>query len=87
MVFDEKKDVKIAQHEVFITENSKFIASVHRYDEGEVKLQLVRAYQDKSGTWQFGKLGRLNKDEILLLVRLINLVKEHFNITEYIGAL
>lgn len=76
--FDETKDAKIAQHEIETGLNEKIVASVHRYDGGESKLQLIRMYQDKNAAWQPAKLGRLNKADLKKLNELLALVQEHF---------
>jgi len=44
--------------------DAKINVSVHSYNKGAKKLQLIRENQDSQGNVRFAKLGRLTKDEI-----------------------
>jgi len=59
-------------------DGEKIVVSVHSYNNGPKKLQLVRETKDAEGNWRFGKLGRLTKAEIEGIMPLI---------TEAIGSM
>ncbi len=42
----------------------KITVSVHSYNKGPKKLQIVREIKDRSGNFMFVKLGRLSKEEL-----------------------
>ncbi|MFA5101245.1 MAG: hypothetical protein WC547_10210 [Candidatus Omnitrophota bacterium] len=50
----------------------KIVVSVHSYNNGAKKLQLVRETKDAEGNWRFGKLGRLTKSEVEGILPMIN---------------
>jgi hypothetical protein len=50
----------------------KIVVSVHSYNNGQKKLQLVRETKDAEGNWRFGKLGRLTKAEVEGILPMIN---------------
>jgi hypothetical protein len=50
----------------------KVVVSVHSYNNGQKKLQLVRETKDAEGNWRFGKLGRLTKAEVEGILPMIN---------------
>lgn len=53
-------------------DGEKIVVSVHSYNNGPKKLQLVRETKDAEGNWRFGKLGRLTKSEIEGILPIID---------------
>jgi len=49
----------------------KIIVSVHAYNKGQKKIQIVREIKDKEGNYNFAKLGRLSKEEVQGVLPLI----------------
>jgi hypothetical protein len=45
-------------------DSGKIVVSVHSYNKGAKKLQIVREIKDREGNYTFAKLGRLSKEEI-----------------------
>lgn len=75
--FDKSLDKEIfsAQKEY---ETSKLIVSIMSYNEGEKKLQISKENLDmNTGEWRWGKLGRLRKEEVEDLQKLMEEAKEH----------
>ncbi|MFT4244436.1 MAG: hypothetical protein ACMXYB_03205 [Candidatus Woesearchaeota archaeon] len=73
---------KSLDKEIFSTqkeyETSKLIVSIMSYNEGEKKLQIARENLDmNSGEWRWNKLGRLRKEEVENLQKLMEEAKEH----------
>lgn len=52
-------------------ENGKISISVHSYNKGSKKLQIVREIKNQDGNFTFVKLGRLSKEEIQGILPLI----------------
>ena len=52
-------------------DGGKIGVSVHSYNNGPKKLQIVREVKDREGKLNFAKLGRLAKDEIEGILPLI----------------
>lgn len=46
------------------TDGGKITVSVHSYNNGPKKLQIVRENMDAEGNARFAKLGRLTKNEL-----------------------
>ena len=75
--FDKSLDKEIfsAQKEY---ETSKLIVSIMSYNEGEKKLQISKENLDmNTGEWRWSKLGRLRKEEVEDLQKLMDEAKEH----------
>lgn len=53
------------------TEMGKIVVSVHSYNKGAKKLQIVREIKDREGNYTFAKLGRLSKEEAEGIMPLI----------------
>lgn len=49
----------------------KIVVSVHAYNKGAKKLQVVREVKNREGEFAFAKLGRLSKDEAEGILPLI----------------
>ena len=71
MKFDSNLDEKLFSKELE-SDGVKIVVSVHSYNNGAKKLQLVRETRDAEGNWRFGKLGRLTKTEVEGILPLIN---------------
>jgi len=52
-------------------DTGKIVVSVHSYNNGAKKMQIVREVKDKEGNFNFAKLGRLAKDEAEGILPLI----------------
>lgn len=61
--------------EVFAKSNEnddgKITVSVHSYNNGPKKLQIVRENRDQEGGFRFAKLGRMTKDEAQAILPFI----------------
>ncbi len=55
----------------FETDMGKIVVSVHSYNQGAKKLQIVREIKDREGNFTFSKLGRLSKEETEGIMPLI----------------
>jgi len=53
------------------TDMGKIVVSVHSYNQGAKKLQIVREIKDREGNFSFAKLGRLSKEEAEGILPLI----------------
>ena len=52
-------------------DDGKITVSVHSYNNGPKKLQIVRENRDQEGSLRFAKLGRMTKDEVQAVLPLI----------------
>ncbi|GJQ58392.1 MAG: hypothetical protein D8M57_16525 [Candidatus Scalindua sp. AMX11] len=52
-------------------ESERLIVGIYSYNEGKKKLQISRENKDNQGNFKFAKLGRLTKEEVDLLLPLI----------------
>ena len=57
-------------------ETSKITVAVFSYNEGTPKLQITRQNKNASGEFTFTKLGRMNKEEVLAVLPLMEKAKE-----------
>ena len=71
MKFDSSLDEQLFAKELE-NDGVKIVVSVHSYNNGAKKLQLVRETRDAEGNWRFGKLGRLTKVEVEGILPMIN---------------
>ena len=62
------KEVFTKSHE---NDDGKITVSVHSYNNGPKKLQIVRENRDQEGSLRFAKLGRMTKDEVQAVLPLI----------------
>lgn len=77
--YDESKDNTIAIVSLQANETTQFEVRVMSYDEGEKKIQLRRMYLAKSGEWKYNyKLGRFTQEETLTVIKLLEMMKAHF---------
>ena len=51
-------------------DDGKITVSVHSYNNGPKKLQIVRENRDQEGALRFAKLGRMTKDEVQAILPL-----------------
>lgn len=53
------------------SEDGRITVSVHSYNNGPKKVQIVRENRDQEGGFRFAKLGRLTKDELAAILPFI----------------
>jgi len=70
MPYDPSLDERVF-YKTWESENSRLSVSIYSYNNGPKKLQLTRENKDREGNFKFTKLGRLNKEEVLALLPLI----------------
>lgn len=58
-------------------DSTRLSVSIYSYNKGAKKLQITRENRDEGGDFKFVKLGRLSKEEIGLLLPLIQESLEH----------
>ncbi|MCK9594805.1 MAG: hypothetical protein PHH68_07245 [Candidatus Omnitrophica bacterium] len=54
------------------TDGGRITVSVYSYNNGPLKMQIVRENRDQEGNFRFAKLGRLTKSEVEELLPIIN---------------
>lgn len=59
------------------TEGGRITVSVYSYNNGPLKMQIVRENKDAEGNFRFAKLGRLTKEEALGVQPLIQEALTH----------
>jgi len=52
-------------------DDGKITVSIHSYNNGPKKLQIVRENRDQEGGLRFAKLGRVTKDELQAILPFI----------------
>ena len=52
-------------------DDGKITVSIHSYNNGPKKLQIVRENRDQEGAFRFAKLGRVTKDELQAILPFI----------------
>lgn len=52
-------------------DTGKIVVSIHSYNSGPKKLQIIREVKDREGGFNFAKLGRLSKEELKGILPLI----------------
>ena len=62
------KELFTKSHE---NDDGKITVSVHSYNNGPKKLQIVRENKDQEGSLRFAKLGRMTKDEVQAILPLV----------------
>ena len=70
MPYDSNLDVQSFSR-FWENDNGKIVVSIYSYNNGPKKLQIVREVRGKEGNFNFTKLGRLSKEEILGILPLI----------------
>ncbi|MFA5732907.1 MAG: hypothetical protein WC934_13030 [Acidithiobacillus sp.] len=71
--FDNSKDQLIKSWDIKINENTKLVVSIHRYNNGDPKVQIgPMMYLKDDQTWSFGKLKRLGWSEMNLLQEIMD---------------
>jgi len=63
MAYDSSLDEELFTKD-YESDAGKVVVSVHAYNKGAKKLQLVREIKDQNGDFTFAKLGRLAKEEL-----------------------
>jgi hypothetical protein len=59
------------------TEGGRITVSVYSYNNGPLKMQVVRENKDSEGNFRFAKLGRLTKEEAEGVLPLITEALTH----------
>ncbi|NQU78206.1 hypothetical protein HQ545_00385 [Candidatus Woesearchaeota archaeon] len=82
--FDPSLDNELWAENAQVAENMNIKVSVMSYNEGMPKVQISRERTTKDGKPSFAKLGRMTKDEIDIVLPLIQKSKEWMdeNLTE-----
>ena len=62
------KEIFTKSHE---NDDGKITVSIHSYNNGPKKLQIVRENRDQEGALRFAKLGRMTKDEVQAILPLV----------------
>jgi len=70
MPFDPNLDKKLFSETKEI-ELTRITVAVCQYNEGEKKLQISRENRSQEGDWRFAKLGRMFKDEVEVVLPLM----------------
>lgn len=60
-------------------ESERLIVGIYSYNKGMKKLQLSRENKDNQGNFKFAKLGRLTKEEVELLLPLLQEAVKHMD--------
>lgn len=63
MPYDTSLDVEIFSKD-YDYDGGKIVVSVHSYNNGPKKMQIVRQIKDREGNFTFAKLGRLSKEDL-----------------------
>ncbi len=64
----------------FESNGGKITVSVHSYNNGPKKLQIIRENQDQEGGVRFAKLGRLTKEELEKVIPLMQEALPNMNL-------
>lgn len=75
MAFDKSLDKELFSESKDF-ERSRITVSVFSYNEGTPKLQISRENKDASGEYSFAKLGRLTKEEVEVILPMIEKAKK-----------
>jgi predicted transcriptional regulator len=70
MPYDSSLDEEVFS-KTFEKEGQKIVVSVHSYNKGPKKLQIIRQNLDAQGNVRFAKLGRLTKEEVQAILPYI----------------
>jgi predicted transcriptional regulator len=70
MPYDSNLDEEVFS-KTYEKDGQKIVVSVHSYNNGPKKLQIIRQNLDAQGNIRFAKLGRLSKDEIQAILPFI----------------
>ncbi len=57
-------------------ETTRLTVSIMQYNNGEKKLQISRENRNQDGEWSFAKLGRMFKDEVEVVLPLMQKAME-----------
>ncbi|MDR4503883.1 MAG: hypothetical protein MRK01_03705 [Candidatus Scalindua sp.] len=60
-------------------ESERLIVGIYSYNKGMKKLQLSRENKDNQGNFKFAKLGRLTREEVELLIPLLQEAAKHMD--------
>lgn len=76
MPYDSSLDNQLFS-KVLETDGGRITVSVYSYNNGPLKLQIVRENKDAEGNFRFAKLGRLSKEEALGILPLVQEAISH----------
>ena len=62
------KEIFAKSHE---NDDGKISVSIHSYNNGPKKLQIVRENRDQEDSLRFAKLGRMTKEEVQAILPLV----------------
>ena len=62
------KELFAKSHE---NDDGKITVSIHSYNNGPKKIQIVRENRDQEGAFRFAKLGRMTKEELQAVLPFI----------------
>ncbi|MBU0979419.1 MAG: hypothetical protein KJ709_01315 [Nanoarchaeota archaeon] len=76
MAFDKSLDKELFSEQVAF-ETTRITVAVFSYNDGTPKLQLSRENLDpNSGEWRFSKVGRMDQEEVVAILPLMEKAKE-----------
>jgi hypothetical protein len=70
MPYDSSLDNQLFS-KILETDGGRITVSVYSYNNGPLKLQVVRENKDSEGNFRFAKLGRLTKEEAQEIIPVI----------------
>ncbi len=70
MPYDSSLDNQLFS-KILETDGGRITVSVYSYNNGPLKLQVVRENKDSEGNFRFAKLGRLSKEEAQNIIPLL----------------
>jgi hypothetical protein len=70
MPYDSSLDNQLFS-KILETDGGRITVSVYSYNNGPLKMQIVRENKDAEGNFRFAKLGRLSKEEAQEAIPLI----------------
>lgn len=70
MAYDSSLDEQLFS-KFWENDTGKIIVSVHSYNNGPRKLQIIREIKGRDGNFAFAKLGRLSREELQGILPLI----------------
>lgn len=75
MPYDSSLDAEVFSR-FWENDTGKIVVSVHSYNNGPKKMQIVREIKNRDGEFSFAKLGRLSKDEVEGILPMIEEAKK-----------
>ncbi len=69
--YDETKDIELGRKQAYESEHTFLIVSVHRYNNGQAKIQIDREKKNRQYGNEKPKLGRLTYEEFAAVARTV----------------